>query len=85
MLRRKAGAVNILLDAGGSALIKNKSGWTALDEAIALRDAAIVKLLYVKVVQSTKALMKVKKAEILESMRNLQDYSLKVRQCMGHR
>lgn len=78
-LRGSTTAVQVLLEAGLPAASRNSRGWTALDEALAAKALATARLLQQKLLADAKAELKQKRAQLLESMKAMPDYSLQVR------
>jgi ankyrin repeat protein len=71
-------AVQVLLDAGVPAASRSSRGWTALDEALAAKALPTARLLQQKLLADAKTELKQKRAQLLESMKAMPDYSLQV-------
>ena len=78
VLRKQQAAVEALLELGLSPTLHNSRRWTPLDEAVSLKDAALVKPLYLRRVANMKAELKAKKALLMESLGSMPDYTMKV-------
>ena len=78
VLRKQQAAVEALLELGLSPTLHNSRRWTSLDEAVSLKDAALVKPLYLRRVANMKAELKAKKALLMESLGSMPDYTMKV-------
>jgi hypothetical protein len=77
--------VELLLQAGFTALQKSGRGWSALDEALSSGHADIAARIQLGMGAEVKALVKEKKAQLLATMQELPDYSMQVcaRVCWG--
>eukprot|EP00775_Hariotina_reticulata_P002921 gene2921-3208_t len=82
-LRGSTTAVQVLLEAGLPAASRNSRGWTALDEALAAKALATARLLQQKLLADAKAELKQKRAQLLESMKAMPDYSLQLQWQLG--
>ena len=78
VLRKQQAAVEALLELGLPPTVHNSRRWTPLDEAVSLKDAALVKPLYLRRVANMKAELKAKKALLMESLGSMPDYTMKV-------
>lgn len=78
VLRKQQAAVEALLELGLSPTVHNSRRWTPLDEAVSLRETALVRPLYLRRVADTKAELKAKKALLMESLGSMPDYTMKV-------
>ena len=78
VLRQQHEVVQALLDFGFPLAVKNSRRWEPIDEAISLRDRAMVKLLLLAEVTAFKAEQKAKRAALLQTMRDLDDFTFKV-------
>ena len=59
-------------------MIRSGRKWAPIDEAVALRDRRMVRLLHVADVGALKAEHRAKRGDLLESMRGMPDYTFKV-------
>ncbi|WIA08298.1 hypothetical protein OEZ85_007741 [Tetradesmus obliquus] len=82
-LRGNTGAVQALLDAGLSPSNRSSRGWTPLDEACACRSMAAARLLQRALLAEVKGEMKAKRAQLLDTMRSMPDYSLQLKWQIG--
>jgi hypothetical protein len=78
-LRGHTEAIQAILDAGLSPSARSSRGWTPLDEACAGRSMAAARLLQRALLAEVKGEMKAKRAQLLDTMRSMPDYSLQVR------
>lgn len=78
VLRQQHEVVQALLDFGFPLAVKNSRRWEPIDEAISLRDRAMVKLLLAAEVAAFKAEQKAKRAALLQTMWDLDDFTFKV-------
>ncbi len=78
VLRHQHELVQALLEFGFPFTLKNSRRWEPVDEAISLRDRAMVKLLIAADVAAFKAEQKAKRAALLQTMRDLDDFTFKV-------
>ncbi|GAB4821203.1 hypothetical protein N2152v2_008249 [Parachlorella kessleri] len=76
-------AAQVLMDGGIPPDFKNRQRWTAIDEAIALRDAAMAKLLYSWLLADTKRQIKEKKQQLLGVMTEMGDFAMQLRWELG--
>eukprot|EP00891_Asterochloris_glomerata_P003431 jgi/Astpho2/3431/Aster-07031 len=83
VLRKQQAAVEALLELGLSPTVHNSRRWTPLDEAVSLRDTALVRPLYLRRVADTKAELKAKKALLMESLGSMPDYTMKINWQLG--
>ena len=83
VLRKQLAAVEALLELGLSPTVYNMRRWTPLDEAVSLKDEALVKPLYLKRVANMKAELRAKKALLMESLGSMPDYTMKVYRVTG--
>ena len=77
-IRGHLGAAEALVAAGAKVEQKNGRGWTALDEAISLRDRQMVAVLYRHRMGELKSVYKAKKAEFIENLDGMADFKLQV-------
>jgi len=68
----------VLLKAGAKVEAKNLRGWTALDDAIALGNHRMAKLLYSQRLADIKSAYKAKKKDLIESMQRMPDYKFQM-------
>lgn len=78
VLRRHLSLVERLLALGIRSSVRNARSWTPLDEAIALQDTTLVRVLHMSEVAAAKADMKAKRGQLLQTMKELPDYTFKV-------
>ncbi|KAK9816485.1 hypothetical protein WJX72_000874 [[Myrmecia] bisecta] len=83
VLRRHYNLVDTLLAADVPLKTPNSRGWLAIDEAIALKDARLVKALHTKETADLKKQIKAKKAYLLATMQSMPDYGFKLRWELG--
>lgn len=67
-----------LLDGGVPPKVESSRRWTPLDEAVALKDKELVKLLHARETAALKADMRARKADLLASIAQLPDTSFQV-------
>eukprot|EP00899_Mesostigma_viride_P011640 jgi/Mesvir1/20477/Mv12364-RA.2 len=79
VLRGNLDAARTLLEKGFPVSTKNVSGWVALDEAITMADAPMVRLLLEYEQASHKQLFKQKKPELLASLANMPDFRMQIK------
>lgn len=70
--------VQALLDTGFPNDLKNARRWEALDEAVALRDFELTRILLEQSHKAVKSLIKSKKGDLLQTLRSIDDVSFKV-------
>lgn len=78
VLRRHHDTVQALIDFGYPLICKNSRKWMPIDEAVSLRDRAMVKLIHEADAQQIKALHKAKRGALLQTMKNMDDFTFKV-------
>ena len=78
VLRRQYDTVQALIDYEFPLICKNERRWLPIDEAVALRDRRMVKLLHAAEVQQVKALHKAKRGALLQTMAEMNDVTFKV-------
>lgn len=78
VLRRRASVVLALLDAGFPPDAKARGRWTALDDAISLKDKELVKVLHSRQTAAVKADLKAKKGLLLDSLNGMPNVSFQV-------
>ena len=78
VLRRNKLMVQALLEAGFPSDLKNARRWEPLDEAVALRDFELSRILLEQSHRAVKSLIKSKKGDLLQTLRSLDDVSFKV-------
>lgn len=78
VMRRRPAMVLALLDAGFPVLAESRRKWTALQDAVALKDKELVKILYARQCAETKAELKSKKELLLDSLQEIPDCDLQV-------
>ncbi|CAL8467988.1 g7526 [Coccomyxa elongata] len=83
VLRQQHEVVQALLDFGFPLAVKNSRRWEPIDEAISLRDRTMVKLLLAAEVAAFKAEQKAKRAALLQTMRDLDDFTFKLKWELG--
>ena len=81
VLARHVDTVEALLEAGWSGRTLNARRWTALQEAVALGDRACAAVLHSAEVAAEKAMLRVKRDALLQTMRDMPNISFKV---LGH-
>lgn len=81
VLRRNKQLVQGLLDFGFPGDLKNARRWEPLDEAVALRDFELTRMLLEHSHRVVKSLIKAKKGSLLETLRSVDDVSFKVWRC----
>ena len=79
MLRNNKRVLEVALDSGISTKTANSRGWNALDEAIAAKNKELVGFLYASGLQEVKAEMKAAKTHLIQTLREMPDYSMEVR------
>lgn len=67
-----------LLETGFPNDLKNARRWEALDEAVALRDFELTRILLEQSHKAVKSLIKSKKGDLLQTLRSIDDVSFKV-------
>ena len=67
-----------LLDAGFPVTAKNAHQWSALEDAAALKDKELVKILHTREISSLKAELKAKKESLLTSLNEIPDCTFQV-------
>ena len=67
-----------LIEAQFPVAAENARGWLALEEAVLLGDAALVKLLYMAMLVALKREMQAKKADLVRELAAMPDYQLSV-------
>lgn len=77
-LRGNCEAIKVLLDAGLNPTTKSHRGWTPLHEALAARAMPAAKLLHRKIEDNTAAKIRARREQLLETMKEMPDYSLQV-------
>jgi ankyrin repeat protein len=77
-LRHHYDTAQALVDGGFPLAARNARRWTALDDAISMRDRRMVRLLYAAELAAIKAHHKAKRGALLQTMREMPDYSFKV-------
>ena len=77
-VRGHVGVCEALLAAGAKLNAKNDRGWTALDEAISLKDARMVTVLYRHRMSELKSVYKSKKIELIDNLSNMPDFKMQV-------
>lgn len=85
VMRRRHALVERLLALGFQGSVRSARGWTAMDEATALADRRLVRILHTAEVAAVKAELKSKRGLLLQTMREMPDYSFKVRPAAGCR
>lgn len=70
--------VMALLETGFPNDLKNARRWEALDEAVALRDFELTRILLEQSHKAVKSLIKSKKGDLLQTLRSIDDVSFKV-------
>ena len=78
VIRRQLPLVERLLAMGMRSTVRNSRGWTALEEAVALRDRGLVFALHSAELAAIKADMKAKRGQLLQTMVELPNYNFKV-------
>ncbi len=78
VLRRNRELVQALLASGFPGDLKNARRWEPVDEAVALRDFELTRILLEHSHQVVKSLIKSKKGSLLETLRSIDDVSFKV-------
>lgn len=81
VLRRRASVVLALLDANFPPEAPSQGRWTALDDAIALKDKELVKLLHSRQTAAVKADLKAKKGQLLNSLTDMPNVSFQASSC----
>ncbi|CAD7700140.1 unnamed protein product [Ostreobium quekettii] len=83
VMRQNRVAVEALLGVGVPSKIRNERGWTALDEAISMKNRALVTLLYKYGVQEIKDELKGAKQQLLKTLSGMPDYSMELTWQLG--
>ncbi|BDA42329.1 Ankyrin repeat domain-containing protein 13B [Coccomyxa sp. Obi] len=83
VLRQQHEVVQALLEFGFPLAVKNSRRWEPIDEAISLRDRAMVKLLLAAEYAAFKAEQKAKRAALLQTMQDLDDFTFKLKWELG--
>jgi hypothetical protein len=78
VLRHQHDLVQALLEFGFPFALKNSRRWEPVDEAISLRDRPMVKLLTAADIAAFKAEQKAKRKALLQTMRDIDDFTFKV-------
>ena len=78
VLRRQYDTVQALVEYEFPLACKNARRWLPIDEAVALRDRRMVKVLHGAEVQQIKALHKAKRGALLQTMAKMDDFTFKV-------
>ena len=78
VLRRQYDTVQALVEYEFPLVCKNERRWLPVDEAVALRDRRMVKVLHGAEVQQIKALHKAKRGALLQTMAKMDDFTFKV-------
>ncbi len=78
VLRRQYDTVQALVEYEFPLVCKNERRWLPVDEAVALRDRRMVKVLHGAEVQQIKALHKAKRGALLQTMAEMDDFTFKV-------
>ena len=78
VLRKRPAMVLALLDAGFPVTAKNAHQWSALEDAAALKDKELVKILHTREISSLKAELKAKKESLLTSLNEIPDCTFQV-------
>ena len=78
VLRRQYDSVQALIEYEFPLVCKNARRWLPIDEAVALRDRRMVKVLHAAEVQTIKALHKAKRGALLQTMAKMDDFTFKV-------
>lgn len=81
-MRGHCEVIKLLLDAGLSPTTKSRRGWTALHEALAAGAMPAAKLIYRKTQQEDAAKKRAQREQLLDTMKDMPDYSLQV--CMKY-
>ena len=68
-----------LLDAGFPVRRKNANQWSVLEDATALKDKEMVKLLHAREMASVKAQIKSKKGQVVQTLNQIPDCAFQVR------
>lgn len=71
-------SIKVLLAAGLNPSTKSRRGWTPLHEALAAKAMPAAKLLYRKMQQDEAAKDRAQREQLLDTMKELPDYSLQV-------
>ena len=78
VLRHRHELAQALLDFGFPVMLRSGRKWAPIDEAVALRDRRMVRLLHAADVTALKAEHRAKRGDLLASMRSMPDYTFKV-------
>ena len=78
VLRRQYDTVQALIEYEFPLVCKNARRWLPIDEAVALRDRRMVRVLHAAEVQTIKALHKAKRGALLQTMAKMANFTFKV-------
>lgn len=78
VLRRRRACVAALIEVNFPLTAENSRGWMAVEDAVALNDREMVKLLYIAMLASMKRAVREKKVDLVREMAAMPDYQLQV-------